>query len=45
MLIGKSPMKVEVLKDADSVARVAATTIAADARAAIASRGRFALAL
>jgi 6-phosphogluconolactonase len=38
-------MKVEVFKDADSVARAAATALAADARAAIASRGRFALAL
>src|SRR6266550_4533350 len=38
-------MKVEVLEDADSVARAAAATIAADARAAIAARGRFALAV
>jgi 6-phosphogluconolactonase len=38
-------MKVEVLKDADSVAKAAAATIAADARAAIAARGRFALAV
>src|SRR5216684_7697976 len=38
-------MKVEVLKDADSVARSAAAIIAADARAAIAARGRFALAV
>src|SRR5258708_28966230 len=38
-------MKFEVFKDADSVAQVAAATIAADARAAIASRGRFALAV
>src|SRR5258708_6097972 len=34
-------MKFEVLKDADSVARAAAATIAADARAAIADRGFF----
>jgi len=34
-------MKFEVFKDADSVAQAAAATIAADARAAIASRGRF----
>ena len=38
-------MKVEVLKDAESVAKAAAATIAADARAAIAARGRFALAV
>jgi 6-phosphogluconolactonase len=44
-LFGESPMKFAVYKDADSVARVAATTIAADARAAIASRGLFALAV
>ena len=44
MLIGESPMKLEVFKDADSVARAAARTIAADARTAIAARGRFALA-
>jgi 6-phosphogluconolactonase len=44
-LIGESPLKVEVLKDADSVAQTAAALIAADARAAIAARGRFALAV
>jgi 6-phosphogluconolactonase len=38
-------MKLEVFKDADSVARAAAATIASDARLAIASRGRFALAV
>jgi 6-phosphogluconolactonase len=38
-------MKVEVLKDADSVARAAAAISADDARAAIASRGRFTLAV
>lgn len=38
-------MKVEVLKDADSVAQAAAATIASDARAAIAARGRFAFAV
>jgi 6-phosphogluconolactonase len=38
-------MKVEVLNDADSVARAAAAAIAADARVAIAARGRFALAV
>jgi 6-phosphogluconolactonase len=44
-LFGESPMKFAVYKDADSVAHAAASTIAADARAAIASRGRFALAV
>jgi 6-phosphogluconolactonase len=38
-------MKFAVYKDANTVARAAASTIAADARAAIASRGRFALAV
>jgi 6-phosphogluconolactonase len=38
-------MKVEVLKDADSVARAAAAIISADAREAIAARGRFILAV
>jgi 6-phosphogluconolactonase len=38
-------VKFEVFKDADSVARAAATTIATDARAAIAARGLFALAV
>src|ERR1700733_6990134 len=38
-------MKFEVLKDADSVARAAATMIAAEARAAVAARGRFNLAV
>ncbi len=38
-------MKLEVLDDADSVAQAAAGTIAADARAAVAARGRFALAV
>ncbi|PYV39227.1 MAG: 6-phosphogluconolactonase, partial [Acidobacteria bacterium] len=38
-------MKLEVFNDADSVARAAAVTIAADARAVIAARGRFALAV
>jgi 6-phosphogluconolactonase len=44
-LSGESHVKVEVFKDADSVAQAAAATIAADARAAIAARGRFALAV
>ena len=38
-------MKLEVFDDVDSVARAAAATIAADARAAIAGRGRFVLAV
>jgi 6-phosphogluconolactonase len=38
-------MKFEVFKDAESVARAAATTIARDARTAIAARGLFALAV
>src|SRR5258706_3938700 len=38
-------MKFAVYKDADSVAHAAASTITADARAAIASRGLFALAV
>src|SRR5882762_10104005 len=45
MPIGVGPMKVEVLKDTDSVAQAAAAIIAADARAAITARGRFALAV
>jgi 6-phosphogluconolactonase len=38
-------MKFEVLQDADTVARAAADIIAADARAAVAARGRFTLAV
>jgi len=38
-------MKVEVFRNADSVARAAAATIAADARAAVAARGRFVFAV
>ncbi len=38
-------MDFEVFKDADSVARAAAATIAADARASVIARGRFALAV
>jgi 6-phosphogluconolactonase len=38
-------MKLEVFEDADSAARAAAAIIAADARAAVAARGRFALAV
>lgn len=38
-------MKLEVFDDADAVARAAAATIAADARAAVAARGRFTMAV
>ena len=38
-------MKLEVLEDAEAVARAAAATIAADARAAVAARGRFIMAV
>jgi 6-phosphogluconolactonase len=38
-------MKIEILADADSVAREAAALIAAEARAAIAARGRFIVAV
>jgi len=38
-------MKIEVLADADAVARAAAATIAADARAAVAARGRYVFAV
>src|SRR5450432_2365420 len=38
-------MKLEVFEDAESVARAAAATIAADARAAVAARGRFIMAV
>jgi 6-phosphogluconolactonase len=38
-------MKIEVFADADAVAREAATLIAAEARAAVAQRGRFIMAL
>ena len=38
-------MKVEIVDDANGVARTAAATIAAEARTAIAARGRFALAV
>jgi 6-phosphogluconolactonase len=38
-------MKIDVLADADAVARTAATLIAAEARAAVAARGRFLLAV
>jgi 6-phosphogluconolactonase len=38
-------MKIDVLTDADSVAKQAAALIAADARAAVAARGRFVMAV
>src|SRR5271167_1002439 len=38
-------MKVEIFADADSVAQQAATFIAAEARAAVAARGRFIMAV
>ena len=38
-------MKLEVFEDAEAVARVAAAIIAADARAAVAARGRFIMAV
>ncbi len=38
-------MKLEVFDDANSVARAAAATVAADARVAVAARGRFAFAV
>jgi len=38
-------MKVEIFADADSVAREAATMIAVEARAAVAERGRFIMAV
>jgi 6-phosphogluconolactonase len=38
-------MKLEVFEDAEAVARAAAATIAADARAAVAARGRFIMAV
>ena len=38
-------MKIEILTDADAVARKAAEIIAAEARAAVAARGRFVIAV
>jgi len=43
--MGEFAMKVEVFADADTVARKAATFVAAEARAAIAERGRFVIAV
>ena len=43
--MGDVLMKIEVLADADAVARRAATIIAAEARAAAAARGRFIMAV
>src|ERR1700692_605256 len=44
-LNGEWPMKCGIYKDADSVAQMAAKSIAADSRAAVAARGRFVLAV
>src|SRR4029453_17865695 len=41
----RKPMEIEVLNDPDAVARQAAALVAADARAVVAKRGRFAFAL
>ena len=41
MRIGEVLMKIEVLANVDSVARKAAAIIAAEARSAVAVRGRF----
>src|SRR2546426_6211676 len=38
-------MKIDILPDADAVARAAAKIIAAEARAAVAARGRFVVAV
>ncbi|HTS57423.1 MAG TPA: 6-phosphogluconolactonase, partial [Terriglobales bacterium] len=38
-------MKIEVFADSDAVARKAATLVAAEARAAVAARGRFVMAV
>src|SRR3989442_1713080 len=44
-LIGGAPMKIEILADADTVARKAAAIIAAEARDAVVARGRFVVAV
>jgi 6-phosphogluconolactonase len=41
----ESPMKIEILPDADTVAREAAKFIAGEAQAAVAARGRFVMAV
>jgi 6-phosphogluconolactonase len=43
--MSEAHLKIEVLADADAVARAAAAIIAADARAAVAARGRFTVAV
>src|SRR6266542_4918769 len=43
--MGGALMKMEILADADAVAKEAAAIIAADARAAVAARGRFIMAV
>ena len=45
MKMGEVVMKVEVFPDAETVAREAAAIVAAEARAAIAERGRFVMAV
>jgi 6-phosphogluconolactonase len=45
MRIGEVFMKIEVLANVDSVARKAAAIIAAEARSAVAARGRFLMAV
>jgi 6-phosphogluconolactonase len=42
---GDAPVKIEVLADADAVAKRAAAIIAAEARAAVSARGRFVMAV
>ena len=42
---GEGGVKIEVLREADAVARAGAAFIAAEARAAVAARGRFVLAI
>src|SRR5690349_8142588 len=44
-LKGRETMRTEVLTDAEAVARKAATLIAAEARKAVAARGRFVMAV
>jgi 6-phosphogluconolactonase len=43
--MGDAPVQIEVLTDAEAVARKAAAIIAAEARAAVAARGRFVMAV
>jgi 6-phosphogluconolactonase/glucosamine-6-phosphate isomerase/deaminase len=43
--MGKDSMQIQLLDDEDSVAREAAAIVALEARAAVAERGRFTVAL